>query len=240
VSTLMNSPSGSAASAARRVSRGLAAAALAAALAVTLASCSSSGPPAAGSTPPGSLGAATSPAADGPSSGTGTSGAGASGTSTSGAAASGTGVIFQGTLQVTGAVVLKKNYTQKMPAVGSCAAAAAHGDSPGGGFRLPSPRASGFARIDVLVGHIHGAGTYAPNQLATDSGDSIWLTFHGASRDFEITSHPAAPGKVMGKEVLYLNADGSGQLAFSGAHAFGQKSGPQIAGEISWSCSAAR
>jgi len=149
-------------------------------------------------------------------------------------------VIFRGTLLVTGAIVLKKNYTQRMPAVSSCAAAAAHGDTPGGGFRLPSPHSGVSPRIDVLVNHIHGAGTYTPNQLALDSADSIWLTFHGASRDFEISSHPAAPGKVMGKEVLYLNTDGSGQLPFSGAHEFGQKSGPQIAGEISWTCSAAR
>jgi len=222
------------------VRRGLATAALAAALAVALASCSSSRPAAAGSTPPGSLGTATSPAADGPSSGAGRSDAGASGTGTSGAAASGTGAIFRGTLDVTGAVVLKKNYTQKMPAVSSCAAAAADGDTPGGGFRLPSPQAGVSPRIDVLVSHFHGAGTYAPNQLAADSADSIWLTFHGASRDFEISSHPAAPGKVTGKEVLYLDTDGSGLLAFSGAHALGQKSGPQIAGEISWTCSAAR
>jgi hypothetical protein len=39
-----------------------------------------------------------------------------------------------------------------------------------------------------------------------------------------------------GKEVLFLNSNGSGQLVYSEAHLDGKASSPAVAGLISWSC----
>jgi|CZKW01.1.fsa_nt_gi hypothetical protein len=67
----------------------------------------------------------------------------------------------------------------------------------------------------------------------------IWLKTGQALHKYEITSHSAAPppGHTNGKEVLFLQSDGSGTLAFSSAHVSGQTASPAIGGEIVWTCS---
>ncbi len=149
------------------------------------------------------------------------------------------GVIFHGKVQVTGASKFTASFTEKDAAVKSCADVATKGDAPGGTFTVPSPYVTRNPQIDVRLARFHGAGTYPPTEMQSDTSDSIWLKSGGTTSEYEITSHPAAsiPGQTAGKEVLFLETDGSGELAFSEAHKLGQKSNPAIAGLISWTCS---
>lgn len=149
------------------------------------------------------------------------------------------GVMFHGKVQVTGASQFTASFTEKDTAVKSCADVATKGDAPGGTFTVPSPYVTQNPQIDVKLARFHGAGTYPPTEMQSDTSDSIWLKTGGATSEYEITSHPAAsiPGETAGKEVLFLEKDGSGELAFSEAHKLGQKSNPAIAGLITWTCS---
>lgn len=148
------------------------------------------------------------------------------------------GVTFHGKIQVTGSTRLTTNFAEKVTAVTSCTDVSAKGDMPGRTFRVPSPYVGRYPQIDIQVARFHGAGTYPPAELQGDKSDAIWLKLGGVTNEYEITFHPATPtpGQAMGKEVLFLNKNGSGELAFSDAHKLGQKSGPAIAGLISWSC----
>jgi hypothetical protein len=143
---------------------------------------------------------------------------------------------FHAEIQVDGALKLRKTYTEVFTGR-NCAAAAAHGDTPGGAFQVPSPD-TGSPRIHIQVAGFHGAATYTPTQMKADRSDSIWLTVKGSTNDYEITAHPKAParGRVSGKEVLFLYKDGAGELVFSQAHQLGMKSNPAIAGLINWTC----
>lgn len=149
------------------------------------------------------------------------------------------GVVFHGKIQVTGASKLSSSFTEKDTTVKSCADVATKGDAPGGTFTVPSPYVTQNPQIDVKLARFHGAGTYPPTEMQSDISDSIWLKTSGAASDYEITSHSATsiPGQAAGKEVLFLEKDGSGELAFSEAHKLGQKTNPAIAGLISWTCS---
>jgi hypothetical protein len=150
----------------------------------------------------------------------------------------GSGVTFHGKVQVTGALKFANSFTEKDTSVSSCADVATKGDAAGGTFAVPSPYATQNPQIIVRLAHFHGAGTYPPTEMQADKSDAIWLKSGGHTDEYVLTTHPAAlQGQTMGKEVLFLMKDGSGELAFSGAHKLGQKSSPAIAGLISWTCS---
>lgn len=148
-------------------------------------------------------------------------------------------VTFHGKVQVTGALRFAATFIDKDTAVASCADASAKGDAADGTFTVPSPAAGQNPQIDVTLAHFHGVGTYTPSQMQVDKSDSIWLKSGGQKNEYVLTAHPATPipGQTMGKEVLFVTKDGAGELAFSEAHKLGQKSGPAIAGLISWTCS---
>jgi hypothetical protein len=151
------------------------------------------------------------------------------------------GITFHGSIQVTGATRLAATFTDYDTAVSTCAAAAAHGDLARGVFEVPTstPHVTAKPQIHIQVADFHGVGTYAPTVMQKDTADWISLKVSGATSKYELTSHPATPvkGQTTGKAVLFLNKDGSGQVAFSEAHKLGKKSGPAIAGLISWKCS---
>ncbi len=206
--------------------RGLRAAGAALITSVALGACSSSG-----STPAGtSAGGGSSP----------TNAASASPTGPTMPPSNSAGVVFHGKVQLTGASKFTASFTEKDTAVKSCADIATKGDAPGGTFIVPSPYITQNPQIDVKLAKFHGAGTYPPTEMQSDTSDSIWLKTGGATSDYEITSHQAAsiPGQTTGKEVLFLEKNGSGELAFSEAHKLGKKSNPASAGLISWTCSA--
>lgn len=188
------------------------------------------------------LGACSSSGSTSPSTGTGISPASQASASPIGQASPSSGsagVMFHGKIQVTGAAKFAASFTDKDTAVKSCADVATKGDEPGGTFMVPSPYITQNPLIEVKLAKFHGAGTYPPAEMQSDTSDSIWLKTGGATSDYEITSHPAAsiPGQTTGKEVLFLDKNGSGELAFSEAHKLGKKTNPAIAGLISWTCS---
>lgn len=193
-------------------------------ISVVLGACSSSGSPASGAP-------ASSPSTPSPSS--------PGQTEPSVFAA---GVIFHGKIQVTGALKLATKFTEKVTAVTSCTDVPTKGDAPGRTFRVPSAYAGQYPQIDIQVARFHGAGTYPPSQLQGDKSDTISLKVGGVTNEYEITFHPAAPNpaQAMGKEVLFLDKNGAGELAFSEAHQLGQKSRPAIAGLITWTCTPAK
>jgi hypothetical protein len=201
--------------------RDLQAAGAALIISLALGACSSAGSPASG--------AASSPASP----------AQASPTGPTMPPSNSAGVIFHGKVQLTGASKFSASFTEKDTAVKSCADVATKGDAPGGTFTVPSPYITENPQVDVKLAKFHGAGTYPPTQMQGDISDSIWLKTGRATSDYEITAHPAAsiPGQTTGKEVLFLQKNGSGELAFSQAHKLGQISNPAIAGLITWTCS---
>ncbi|HEY7144308.1 MAG TPA: hypothetical protein VH637_08680 [Streptosporangiaceae bacterium] len=147
----------------------------------------------------------------------------------------GKGVTFHATIQVTGAVRSSARFGYPVPNARTCAGAVARGDTPGGGFVVPTPPGGRFPRIDITIAGYHGAGTYPPPGLRRDKSDSIQLKAGQPETRYVLTAHPAR-GRAAGKEVLFLYKNGSGQLAFSLAHRQGRKSAPAISGLISWNC----
>jgi hypothetical protein len=127
---------------------------------------------------------------------------------------------------------ITREFTDRVPDERNCAAAAEAGDGPGI-FQVPSPRAPD-PQDNIEVRLFHGPGTYPPAVMEHDRSDSIMLTGKSGLRKYDITT--SRPGRAAGKEVLFLNSDGSGQLVYSGAHLDGESSGPAVAGLISWSC----
>ncbi|MGO8885788.1 MAG: hypothetical protein ACLPUO_17655 [Streptosporangiaceae bacterium] len=180
------------------------------ALAAALAACSSSGSAASGS---------------------------ASAPVSSGAAAGGPGATFHGKIVFNGASKLVQTFTDHVTTVQNCADAAKSGTVPGV-FKVPSPSAPGDPLIDIQVAGFHGYGTYSPAVMEKDKSDVIWVKNGQATNKYELTAHSATQmaGHTDGKEVLFLSSTGAGTLAFSSAHVNGQKTSPEISGEIAWSC----
>lgn len=152
------------------------------------------------------------------------------------------GVTFHGTIYVSGLVHNKptawhvtKTFTDRVLTVRTCAEAATSGMAAGT-FRVPSPQAP-LPEANIEVTSFRGPGMYPPQVMKHDKSDSISLG-HAAGIQrgtYQITT--SAPGAAPGKEVLFLNKDGSGQLVYSEAHLNGKAGGPAVAGLISWSCS---
>jgi hypothetical protein len=152
------------------------------------------------------------------------------------------GVTFHGTLYISGQVDNKpttwhvtKTFTDRVPAVRTCADAAQSGMAAGI-FRVPSPQAPlPEARIEVTG--FRGPGTYPPQVMKHDKSDSILLGQNSGLQRGTYLITTSAHGTAQGKEVLFLNKDGSGQLVYSQAHLDGKAASPAVAGLISWSCS---
>ncbi|MFY9887436.1 MAG: hypothetical protein WAK71_03930 [Streptosporangiaceae bacterium] len=143
------------------------------------------------------------------------------------------GATFTGTIYVsTPTSHVTKAFSDHVADVQNCAAAAETGW--GGTFHVPSPQAPD-PEADIEVSGFHGPGTYTPTMLQRDHADSILLTGKTGTSQYLITT-PLA-NRTPGKEVLFLQKDGSGQLVYSGAHLDGQASDPTVAGLISWNCS---
>jgi hypothetical protein len=143
------------------------------------------------------------------------------------------GATFRGTIYVTTPTSrFTKTFTERVAGVASCAAAARTGDGHGT-FRVPSPSAPG-PQADIEVTSFHGPGTYTPTMLRRDRADTILLTGKAGTSQYVITS--PASGSAHGKEMLFLQKDGSGQLDYSGAHLNGRARDPTVAGLIQWIC----
>jgi hypothetical protein len=127
---------------------------------------------------------------------------------------------------------ITREFTDQVADVRNCAAAAEAGDGSGT-FQVPSPSAPD-PQDNIEVQGFHGPGTYPPAVMEHDKSDSIVLTGKSGLRKYDITA--SRPGRAAGKEVLFLNSDGSGQLVYSQAHLDGKSGEPAVAGLISWSC----
>ena len=176
-----------------------------------LAACSSAGT--------GGTGAATPPANPGP----------------------GDGATFHGTIYVSGQVHnkpttwhLTKTFTERVPTVQNCTEVAKSGMSAGI-FRVPSPTAP-LPEANIEIAGFRGPGTYPPPALKHDKADTIRLGQNGGMQSGTYIINKPAHGVAQGKEVLFLNKDGSGELVYSQAHLNGKAASPAVAGLISWSC----
>jgi hypothetical protein len=152
------------------------------------------------------------------------------------------GATFHGTIYVSGQMHNRpttwhetKTFTYADAKVANCAAAAKTGDLAGGVFEVPTPQAP-LPEDNIVITGFHGPGTYPPNVLKHDKGDTIFLTEASGTKPGKYVITTSAHGVTAGKEVLFLNADGSGQLVYSEAHLDGKPSSPAVAGLISWSC----
>jgi hypothetical protein len=144
------------------------------------------------------------------------------------------GATFRGTIYVaTQTSHVIKAFTDRVADVASCAAFAKTGDADRI-FKVPSPQAP-EPQVDIEVADFHGPGTYTPAMLRRDRQDSILLTGKSGTSQYVITS-PLA-NRTPGKEVLFLQKNGSGELVYSNAHLNGQAGNPEVAGVIEWSCS---
>ena len=142
------------------------------------------------------------------------------------------GAIFKGTIYVSTPTSHEtKPFVYRVANVQNCSAAALSGWD--GTFRVPTAQAPD-PQAQIEVAGFHGPGTYPPAVLSHDKADAIVLTGKSGTSQYDITT-PGAHG-TPGKEVLFLQKDGSGQLVYSGAHLDGNASSPEVAGLISWSC----
>ena len=153
----------------------------------------------------------------------------------------GDGAMFHGTIYVSGQVHNKpttwhvtKTFTERVPGVQNCAAAARSGMATGI-FRVPSPTAP-LPEANIEVTGFRGPGTYPPQVMKHDKSDTILLGQNAGMQSGTYIITTSAHGAAQGKEVLFLNKDGSGQLVYSQAHLDGKASSPAVAGLISWSC----
>jgi hypothetical protein len=143
------------------------------------------------------------------------------------------GATFRGTIYVSTATShFIRTFTERVANVANCAAAARTGE-PRGTFRVPSPTSADL-EVNIQVAAFHGPGTYTPRMLKHDLGDSILLTGKAGTGQYVLTS--ATASATHGKEALFLQKDGSGQLVYSGAHLDGRARKPALAGLIEWSC----
>lgn len=150
------------------------------------------------------------------------------------------GATFHGTIYVSSQVNgqpsswhVLRNFMDRIADVRNCATAARSGDLPDGDFLVPSGQAPD-PTDSIVVTSFHGAGTYPPAKLKYDKSDSIFVTQKTGLQQYDITT--SAKGATPGKEVLFLNANGSGEIVYSDAHLDGKASEPAVAGLISWSC----
>jgi hypothetical protein len=123
-----------------------------------------------------------------------------------------------------------KTFTDHVKGSASCADAA----KGGGVFQVPSGKAP-VPEDDILIARFHGPGTYPPDVLKRDKLDTILMPGKSGIAQYDITT--SAHGLKPGKEVLFLNKNGSGELVYSEAHLDGKASSPAVAGLISWTCS---
>jgi hypothetical protein len=182
-----------------------------AALTLGLAACSSAGKPAAGTSSPA--------AAPGPP----------------------LGATLHGEIYISGQVHNRpttwnetKTFTETIAGVRNCAAFARSG-VPDGIFRVPSPDAP-LPVADIEVAGFRGPGTYPPAVMKRDKSDSILLGADSGTQSGRYVITASAHGITPGREVLFLNPNGSGQLVYSAAHLNGEASEPAVAGLISWTC----
>lgn len=151
------------------------------------------------------------------------------------------GATFHGTIYVSGQVNnepttwhMTKAFTDRDPTVANCAAAARAGMADGV-FRVPSPPAP-LPQDNIEVTGFRGPGTYPPQVMKHDKSDSILLGRNLGTQGGTYVITTSARGAAQGKEVLFVNKDGSGQLVYSEAHLNGKAASPAVAGLISWSC----
>jgi hypothetical protein len=182
------------------------------ALALGIAACSSAGSPSSGGSPSGGV-------TDGPLE----------------------GATIHGTIYISGQVDNKpttwhetKAFTDTLRTVRNCAALAKSGMADGI-FEVPSPQAP-LPQADIEVSDFRGPGTYPPQVMKHDKSDSIMVGRDSGTRSGRYVITASAHGVTPGKEVLFLNRNGSGQLVYSEAHLNGKATGPAVAGLISWSC----
>jgi hypothetical protein len=157
------------------------------------------------------------------------------------AARPGDGATFHGTIYVSGVVRNRpttwhvlKSFTQRVATVQNCAAAARYGMATGI-FRVPSPAAP-LPVANIEVTGFRGPGTYPPPLLKRDKSDTISLGQTTGMQRGTYVITTSARGAALGKEVLVLNKDGSGQLDYSEAHLNGSSGSPALAGVILWKC----
>ncbi len=141
------------------------------------------------------------------------------------------GAVFSGLIYVNNGITNQtKTFVYRDAAAQNCAAAV---QGRHGTFKIPTGAAPA-PQAAIEVTGFHGPGTYTPTMLSHDKQDSILLTGKSGVSQYVITS-PVAD-RTAGKEVLFLKADGSGVLVYSGAHLNGQVGNPAVAGEVRWSC----
>jgi hypothetical protein len=149
------------------------------------------------------------------------------------------GAVYKGTIYVSSQIAtgrsawhIAKNFTEKLANVRDCAdAAKADGADV---FQVPSGK-SPSPEDDILVQGFHGPGTYTPAVMKHDKLDTIMIPGKTGLKQYDIAT--STHGLTAGKEVLFLNKDGSGQLAYSEAHLDGKAGEPAVAGLITWTCS---
>jgi hypothetical protein len=129
---------------------------------------------------------------------------------------------------------IAKFFTDHVADVRNCATAAQSGDAPNGVFQVPSPKAPG-PQAEIELSAFHGPGTYTPSIMEHDKSDMILVSQKAGEQRYKITT--SAHGTSPGREVLFLKADGSGELVYSNAHLDGMASSPAISGVILWNCS---
>jgi hypothetical protein len=149
------------------------------------------------------------------------------------------GAVYKGTIYISSQIAtgrsawhITKSFTEKVANVRDCAdAAKADGADV---FQVPSGK-SPTPEDDIMVQGFHGPGTYTPDVMKRDKLDTIMIPGKTGLERYDITT--SVRGLKAGKEVLFLNSNGSGQLAYSEAHLDGKASGPAVAGLITWTCS---
>lgn len=151
------------------------------------------------------------------------------------------GATIHGTIYISGQVHNKpttwhetKAFTETVRTVQNCAALAKSGMTDGI-FQVPSPQAP-LPQADIEVANFRGPGTYPPQVMKRDKSDSIMVGRNSGTQSGRYVITASAHGVTPGKEVLFLNPNGSGQLVYSEAHLNGKATGPAVAGLISWSC----
>jgi hypothetical protein len=151
------------------------------------------------------------------------------------------GATLHGEIYISGQVNNKpttwhetKTFTEPIPGVSNCADFAKSGVSDGI-FRVPSPDAP-LPEADIEVTPFRGPGTYPPAVMKRDKSDSIIVNDNSGTQKGRYVITASAHGITPGKEVLFLNRNGSGQLVYSEAHLNGKASEPAVAGLISWTC----
>jgi hypothetical protein len=148
------------------------------------------------------------------------------------------GLSYKGTIYVSsqndpGATAwhVIREFTEPLKGVRTCADAAKGSGS--GVFQVPSGKAP-IPEDDILIDSFHGPGTYPPDVLKRDKLDTILVPGKAGLDQYDITT--SAHGRKSGREVLFLNGNGSGELVYSNAHLDGKASSPAVAGLISWTC----